>query len=412
MTDLYVHVGLAKTGTTAVQRALETCDELPRFGLSFPGPRHHDQRLAAYDLLGRRIRGDASDRAPGAFPRLVAAIDSCSTPRAVVSEELLALARPRQVRRLARAVDSHSLSLVVSVRDLGRTLVSSWQQEVRNGKAFSWREYAEAVRGQGQGGSRAGVAFWLRHDVFRVLDAWESVVPRSRVHLVTVPPPGTSSQQLMVRFADVLGVPPDLLAKKSASHNASWGAAQVELLRRLNEQLGRDLNRRPYLQVVSRGLGPGVTSGPSRELRLPAEDLPWITQLAEDVIDGLASRGYQVHGDLADLLPTASPEPGGRRLDDVTDAELLAAAERGLTSLALAHGHLVTRHRRVVAKRGEKVSTRERASSSMRATGFRVKESALEASDRSRVLGWIARQYLRLTSGRRHEGPPRDEETG
>ena len=58
MADVFLHVGLYKTGTTTIQGALTgTADQLAAAGVLFPGG-HRAQRLAAYDLLGQRVGGE------------------------------------------------------------------------------------------------------------------------------------------------------------------------------------------------------------------------------------------------------------------------------------------------------------------------------------------------------------------
>src|SRR3712207_5529162 len=102
MADAYFHVGLAKTGTTSIQEALDGSRErLAACGITVPGRSHEDHRLAAFDLLGQRIKGEGAPVVAGALDRLVGEIDSCEARAVIVSEEELAIARPRQVRRLA-----------------------------------------------------------------------------------------------------------------------------------------------------------------------------------------------------------------------------------------------------------------------------------------------------------------------
>ncbi len=72
MTDVFLHVGLAKTGTTTIQAALEaSAGRLASDGVLFPGGSHRAQRLAAYDLLGQRVRGEDGRGLAGSLRRLV-----------------------------------------------------------------------------------------------------------------------------------------------------------------------------------------------------------------------------------------------------------------------------------------------------------------------------------------------------
>lgn len=400
MTRVFFHVGLAKTGTTSIQSALEHSREAcAAAGLHLPGGRHRAARLAAYDLVGRRIQGDEGDPVAGAFRRLVEDVDASGAPRAVVTEELLALARPRHVRRVREAFKDHELEVVVGVRDLGRTLLSAWQQEVVNGKSFRWREYADAVRDPDHGVVRAGVAFWLRHDVTRVLDTWERLAPRGRVHLVTVPPPGAPPGLLLDRFAEAVELPPGVLHGSGTPRNTSLGAVELELVRRLNERLTR-LPHRQYLTVVGRGLRPGLQRPGSRPLALPPEDAAWVAERSAQVVERLRARGHPVHGDLDELLTSgAGTAAAGPPLEDVSTEELLEASEDALVSLATEHGRLFARHRRAFADRGTSdAGPLEAVGSSVRAAGFKARVAALERADRNRVLAWAARTRLRGSS--------------
>ena len=112
----------------------------------YPGGRHRAQRLAAYDLLGQRVRGDDADFVPGAFRRLAEQVACVHGPSVVISEEELGLARPRHVRRVARSLGRHQLHVVVGVRDIARTAVSAWQQNIMTGSTTPWPEFIAAVR--------------------------------------------------------------------------------------------------------------------------------------------------------------------------------------------------------------------------------------------------------------------------
>jgi hypothetical protein len=396
--DIYLHVGLPKTGTTSLQLAANDAQEDMRArGVLFPGGRHHHQRRAAYDLLGRRVPGDEEPVA-GVWRALVEEIHAYDGPTVLFSEELLGLARPRAIRRLAGAFPHDRLHVVLGVRDLARTLMAAWQQEVVRGETVTWADYIDAVRDPRKG-VRAGVAFWLRHDPLRVLDAWETVVPRERFHLVTVPVAGAPPGELLDRLSRAVGLPAGTLPRDITARNKSLGVAGVEVVRRLNLDLQDRLPRRQYIHVVEDGVRRGFADFPDRPLRLPAAELPWVRGRATAVIDELRQRGYAIEGHLDELVPPAT-EPGARPIDDLTETELLEATSHALTSVARAHGALFRRYRRAfVEQRGVEPGRLELLGSASRAAGFRARVSALERADRSRVLGWAARQYLRQTSG-------------
>ena len=135
-------------------------------------------------------------------------------------------------------------------------------------------------------------AFWVRHDLLRVLDAWGTVVPPERIRVVTVPPRGAAARCLLDRFAVATGLPPDLWqAPDVAERNVSLGAAEVEVVRRLNALVVPRLNQEQHRFVVEHGLRPRLAVADPRPLRLPAEHLPWARGQAEGWSRELRRRG-------------------------------------------------------------------------------------------------------------------------
>ncbi len=147
MTDVHVHVGLPKTGTSSIQAALDARDaSLAEAGVLYPGGRHRAHRLAAYDLLGQRVQGDDADLVAGAFNSLVEEMAGYTGRGIVVSEEELGLARPRHARKLVRSLDHHRVYVLIGIRDMARTVVSAWQQDVVTGGTTTWRDFIASVR--------------------------------------------------------------------------------------------------------------------------------------------------------------------------------------------------------------------------------------------------------------------------
>ena len=63
MTHVFLHIGLPKTGTTTIQAALDACAaDLAAAGVLVPGGGHAAHRLAGFDLVGERVRGEDARR--------------------------------------------------------------------------------------------------------------------------------------------------------------------------------------------------------------------------------------------------------------------------------------------------------------------------------------------------------------
>ena len=399
MTDVYLHVGLAKTGTTTIQAALEaSAGRLAAEGVLFPGANHRAQRLAAYDLLGQRVGGEERGQVAGALRRLLAEVTAHDGPPVVVSEEELSLARPREVRRLVRRLDGHRVFVVVGVRDIARTAVSAWQQTVVNGGTVSWQDFIGSVRGEVDAPPSEGISFWWRHDVCRVIDTWASAVPADRIRLVTVPPPGAGPGTLLERFGEAACLPEGWCGSHQAARNASLGAAELEVVRRLNESVTGRLNTSQHRFVVEAGIRTRLVGTAGRSLRLPAEHWTWARAHGEALVVELEQRGLAVHGDLADLLPDRPSAPAAD-LDEVTDGELLTAMQAALTSLALDHGRLFRRYRRAFFEtEGRLPGPTEVLASQARAGSFHLRKWALHQADRHPLAARASQAYVERTT--------------
>ena len=400
MTAVILHVGLPKTGTSTIQFALEDHQEaLARDGVLFPTGSHEKQRHAAFDLVGQRVEGQ---RAPiaGAFRRMVEEINAFDGRAAVFSDEELGLARPRQVRRLAQAMQGHRVFVVVTVRDLARTVVSAWQQGVVMGSTMTWREFAAAVRDPARGGVRTGAGFWARQDLARVLDVWSAHVPAERIRIVTVPPSGSPPQVLLERFAAAANLPAELLGDEGQTRNRALGAAEVEVVRRLNVRVVGRIDNQLHHHVIARGIRARWEAQDSRALVLPDEDFAWVLERSRSMIALVENRGHPVYGDLADLVPRRQSSTSAR-LDVVSSAELLNATETALAALTVAHGRLFRRFRRTLDTQHTSTTKAEVFSSWARAHAFRVRKRLLARADGNQLFAWAVRTYLRRTTGSR-----------
>ena len=401
MADVHVHVGLPKTGTSSIQAALDAhAIALAEAGVLYPGGRHRAHRLATYDLLGQRVRGDDADLVAGAFNALVAEMAGFTGRSIVVSEEELGLARPRHVRKLVRSLADHQCHVVIGVRDMARTVVSAWQQDLVTGGTTSWRDFIAAVREPQASTVPAATAFWIRQDPLRVIDAWTAAVPLERITVMTVPPTGASTRTLLQRFALAADLPVEL-GDGGGPRNVSLGAAELEVVRRLNPSVLTRLNQEQYRFVIEHGIRPRLDVEGSRPLRLPSEHACWAREYGEGLVAELRRRGVRVVGDLGDLVPS-DVATSALPFDVVSETELLAAAEAALASLALAHGTLFRRYRREFAQReGRRPNAHEMVSSGARAAGFRLQKAALRRTGDNRLLAWASRAYVERTSGRR-----------
>jgi hypothetical protein len=363
---------------------------------------HQAQRLAVYDLLGQRVAGEERGVVAGSLRRLLDEVAAHRGRSVVVSEEELSLARPRHVRTLVRSLEGHRVFVVIGARDMARTLVSAWQQSVVNCSTTAWHDFIASARGDAHAPPSEGVAFWLRHDLLRVVDAWSTAVPLERIRLVTVPPPGAGNGLLLDRFAAAADLPVGAFCRAPGGpRNVSLGAAELEAVRRLNVALGDQLTTSQHRFVIEAGIRARLAGAGGRPLVLSAEHHAWARSYGERLAEEVRRRGLTVVGSLTDLVPDATAGDGPPP-DDVGGEELLAATEAALASLALDHGRLFRRYRRAFFEQeGRWPGAAEVLASQARAGSFRVRKWALFHADHDPVMASALRAYLGRTSSSR-----------
>jgi hypothetical protein len=394
---VYLHVGLPKTGTSTIQSSLwESRSRLRDLGVDVPGARRLSQRYAVWDLLGRRMQGAAHQQVPGSWTRLADDIRASPLEISLVSEELLVHARPRHVRRIVRELAPADVHVVVTVRSLTALLGSMWQQQVLGGATWTWQEYTRAVANPEEGSATAGVGFWLRHDVERVLANWGTSVPPDRTHIVVVPGPDRSRGLLLDRYSAAVGVASSTLAVPDRLVNAAMGPVGTELLRRLNARVGHSITEQQRLQLVNGALRPALrSSGYPAALRLPDDVRGAIADRSQHLVTMLRTAPQHVYGDLDDLLP--APERVGVDPEQIGEVELLDAAIAALSAVC---GFKMRPVKSRSAGGGSRPGLVTRLGSSSRALLSKAQTSALERADSNRGLAWASRRYLRRRSGR------------
>jgi hypothetical protein len=389
-----LHIGLPKTGTTYLQTLFAANrSALAEQGIYYPGePGEPSQHMAARDLRGQPTRGAKDIRQVGQWDALCKAVRSTPLPTALISAESLSALTRRQAARAVNGFPDHDVQVVVTCRDVGRVLVSAWQQGIRSGHTSTWREYVVAVQDPTERGRHPARGFWMRFDLPAILNIWGTAQPADRITVVTVPPAGASPEQLLRRMAEVVGFDFRSLREPPRNDNASLGVAGTEVVRRLNIALGSSLNERQYAQVVEGALAPALSrEGTDHRYGLPEADMPWAEAEANRQMTAVRAGGYRVVGDLGDLLPRR--EAGTRRPDDASDEELLNAAMLALTTVTDWSARLWWR-RKDDQPRVAPAGVRVAATSAGRAVGFRARQFVADLADRNKLVGRAIGAYL------------------
>ncbi|MGH3346034.1 MAG: hypothetical protein ACRDO4_03550 [Nocardioides sp.] len=332
---LFLHIGLQKTGTSYLQSVFwQNKLELRAQGLDMvPGTLRRTFWLML-DVRGRVADFDAPHigRSLERLPRQLAA---ATGPRALTTEESLASATPEQIERLLAACGDREIHVVITVRDLARLIPSSWQQSLQAGSHQRLGDHLDRLRDSWTPGNDPERlrGLWQQKNAAAVAARWACQLPAERIHIVTVPPSGSPPDELLRRFCQVLDVDHTRLTDDRTRPNEALSHVAAELLRRVNQGIDPALIRRDiYGAVGKRYFAIGVLGDEEgNKIRLPLELEPWCRSIAEGQVAALRAGGYQVFGDLDDLLPVASSFSD--ESVEPTDAELVPAATRALSHL-------------------------------------------------------------------------------
>lgn len=351
---VFLHVGVPKSGTTYLQAVLaENKARLrERSGLLYPGDTWLDQMRAVRDLLSSQPGAPVDPRFVGAWQRLVDQVLSWDGD-SVVSMEWLGSAQPGQAQRAVETLAPARVEVIVTVRDLGRTLPAAWQEFMQNYEQWSWPEFLNSVTSEHPRATPAGDLFWSQQDLGRVLAIWSDVVPAEQLHVVILPRPGATAWELWTRFATVLGIEAGQFDATGGT-NESLGLESAELMRRLNiVSRINGLDAGVYDGIFKQTLAKkGLSKRRHREtaLHFPLSLRNWVHARTDEQVRAIVASGANVVGNLDELKPVF--EETEARMEVASEA-LLDAALEGLVAIAQDLSDELSRLRRDAAAAAE-----------------------------------------------------------
>ncbi len=336
-----VHIGPHKTGSTAIQVALqEARPQLADHGVVYASGRGHRPDKAGW-ALGIRGRPAGSEQPPMKhWKSLVREVADAGDQRVCVSNEDFGRATPQQITRLVRDLGGDAVHVVAVARRLDRYLPSQWQERVKAGDRRSYDDWLRVVLDTVDdefAWDRKNV--WFSHDVGELVSRWTEVVGDDRFTLILS---DENDRELLPRsFEDLLGIPAGTLKPNPSRSNRGLSWAETELVRAVNgiveEQGWSRPQRRRYVKAAvladmqRRPAPPGPKSPP-----LPAWAADDLRARSERRIQQVRSMGARIVGDpesmrVPDDVPVATPplEPPG------LDLGIAAAAVAAVVELAL-----------------------------------------------------------------------------
>jgi hypothetical protein len=221
-TRLLLHIGTQKSGTTYLQRVLERLavkirDQGVLYPIRLAGKKEiYNHESASYGLLGRdhypwvpQVRADAERPAWDVLVKKVREWPGT----AIVSGEAISVVRRIGAEQLVSSLNVADTQIIITARDLGRVIPSSWQQHIRNGRSSKMSAYIQTLANKRRGDLDADEAlwesdpdltFWRAYAIGSLVKRWQSVVGPDRVTVVTVPGREAGPDALWLRFREGL----------------------------------------------------------------------------------------------------------------------------------------------------------------------------------------------------------------
>lgn len=326
---LVLHVGTMKTGTSYLQgRLFENQSALAERGVLVPAAGWVEHVGAARALAHDDVEP---------WTALIAEVRR-HEGTSVISTERLGPLRQQLVERVRESLAGIDVEIVITARDLNRSIPALWQETIQNGRTWLYADYLADIEAW-RPGHRAGVperpeagrAFWRQMDLVRIVRTWHTVFGADRVVVITLPPPGSPRDLLWSRFCSVVGVEPGGM-RESNRPNASLGAASAMAVRRLNELL--EAESLPYpagATLRKRVLGKEILA--ARRPDEPSIGLgarPWVHEQTARNRRALSRLDPRLIGSLDELDPVEVP---GVDPASVTDGQVAEAALAGLAGV-------------------------------------------------------------------------------
>ena len=184
--EMLLHVGVHKTGTTAIQAALaDARAQLAEHGVTYPGRKQaqHGAALAVIERTwGWKERGG---RPPdlARFDTLVKA-SRAARGRVIASSEFFCEASADQAAFVAENLGKDRLHVVITLRNLGRLLPSSWQQYLKYGLVATYGKWLTNIF---QDTGKMTPSFWRRNDHASVVGRWVRCWPADPASIGAAP---------------------------------------------------------------------------------------------------------------------------------------------------------------------------------------------------------------------------------
>lgn len=304
-----VHIGTMKTGTSYLQQVLTRNDAALRSdGILYAS------ELPIASRAMREVLNNPDARFTGAWPEFVAEIEAWRGGIVLVSEEMLSFLPDQPASELVSSVRGNGakVQIVITARDLARTVPSAWQNKIKHGQEWPFEDYVAAVINRSEDPPGAARSFWHHHDLPVIVRRWVAAAGVDNVVVIPIPPADAPPITLWQRFATTIGIDADrYAADQDQRSNLSMGYAETEMLREVNLALRDLLDRETQKRFVLRFLANDVLRPDPRDGERPRgatlsnEAYDWAVTCSREFAEDVANQGVHIVEPIGDLVPRA-----------------------------------------------------------------------------------------------------------
>lgn len=305
-----LHIGPHKTGTTTLQGAFHQARaELAAHGVVYAG-KGRQPAHAASAIAGGTPVNSLEPPSLQHWKDLCEEVAAAGSQRVVISSERFANADEQTARAVVEGLGGSRVHIVVTLRPLSKIVPSQWQEYVKTGARYTYANWLEGMF-RTPPYDKPTPTFWRRHRHDALVKRWGEIVGWDKVTVVVV---DDANPLLQLRaFERLVGLPDGVLAPEGGIANRSLTLGEVEVLRRINQELAK----RDWLgEAERRMIREGVIAS-MQKTHVPSPDEPRITtpewaeaavaEVSKEVVSNLAGFGVRIVGD-----PSVLTRPGRR----------------------------------------------------------------------------------------------------
>jgi len=306
MTDskrIFLHIGVPKTGTTALQAALANSrKDLAKQNVIYPSQWRNAHHRAAWAVTERTWgwKGRGGTTTPMKhWDQLVS--EAKTSKKVILSSEFFCEANQNQANKIVQDLGNRELEVVITLRPFGKLLPSAWQQYLKYGVKLTYEEWLQAIL-NGPREKAPTPTFWMRHDHPVLIKRWLNLVGKENVSLVVVD--DSNHDFIYQAFEQILGLEVGTLQKrKEKISNRSMTLAEAEFLRQINLRQPESSTWDKYESFVRRSMMHEILNTPIAEAKPEKVTTPvWATekanQIAKQYFDEISKMNLKVIGEL------------------------------------------------------------------------------------------------------------------